>query len=424
MFVLFPTLPDVVHLHLREVGVVGGVERHARADAVLQIDPDVAGPGGLRRLGAVGRVPERIGHELQVALRRHAESLELARQREAVQGVLPRQRRPVGLLVAEADVALEVHPPGLHVGRWIAQRAERDRNLRRPADVGDAGGHLPHAVPVHVQPAARPALLPAVARTPAPAAAEPAAALPLVGQLPVVLDPGRVGPEDETVQAVVVGVEDDPEAVGLGQIGVAPAVGRDDRRRVVRVADDAEEQRVLGMDDAHLGPLRGGLPIERTVLHEAGRHPGVLVGRVGQHVAVDQRRFPDAQRQGDRGPCRGQLAGLECGECSRVGLGRLTVAGTVAVGRLSDHPHGQSGGQNHEGDGTPDATDQRIHHVLRAFNETSILAVFDGCRDRTVYVCPFAALSGGPIRTSPASTRRVASPLTRRPCSCYFRLRE
>ena len=64
--------------------------------------------------------------------------------------------------------------------------------------------------------------------------------LPLVRHLPVVLHAGRVGAEDEPVEPVVVGVEDDLEAVGLGEVGVPPAVGGDDRRRVRRVADDAE----------------------------------------------------------------------------------------------------------------------------------------------------------------------------------------
>ena len=43
----------VVHLDLREVGVEGGVEGQARADAVLQVGPDVAAD---REVSAVSRV--------------------------------------------------------------------------------------------------------------------------------------------------------------------------------------------------------------------------------------------------------------------------------------------------------------------------------------------------------------------------------
>ena len=147
----------------------------------------------------------------------------------------------------------------------------------------------------------------------------------------------------------------------------------DDRGRVVRIADDAEIQRVLRVDDAHLGPLRGGPPLEGTALHEAGRQPRVLVGRVGQHVAVDNRRLPDAQRERDRGAGGGECAGLEGGERLRAGLLRLGVAVAVAAGRLRGRPRRQSGGQNHDGDGAADAEPVlEIAHELRAFDRRNV----------------------------------------------------
>ena len=271
----------VVDLDLGEVGVCGQVEGHAGGDAVLQVRPQIAVVEVAPGLGAVQALAEKVGRELEVALGRHRDALHLAGQRDAVEVVLAGEGRPVGLFVADPDVPLEVHAPGLHLGARIAEGPERNGDLGRPPDVGHVGDHLPGAVPVEVEAPAGAALLPAVAGAPAAAAAEPAAALPLVGELPVVLDAGRVGAEDEPVLPVQVGVENDLEAVGLVQRRVAPAVRHDDRAGVRGVADNPEVDGVGVVHDADLGAFRGRLALEGTALHEAGgRHrAGVGGGR-------------------------------------------------------------------------------------------------------------------------------------------------
>ena len=152
----------LVHLDLREVGVVGQVEREAGRHAVLQVGAQVPEQRG----AAVGVAPQRLAEhvrvQLEVARRRHLQPPQLARQRQPVQVELARQRRPVRLLVPVPDVALEVEAPRLRGARRVAQRAERDRELGGPAAVGDLRCHLPDAVPVQVEAAARAALLPAL----------------------------------------------------------------------------------------------------------------------------------------------------------------------------------------------------------------------------------------------------------------------
>ena len=150
---------------------------------------------------------------------------------------------------------MEVHAPALHLVPRIAERAEWNRDLGGPPDVGHTRDHLPCAIPVEVEAATRTPLLPTVAGTSAAATAEPAAALPLVRHLAVVLDPGRVGPKDESVLPVEIGVEDNLKAVGLRHVGITTAVGNDDRGRVFGIAHHSEIDRVGGIGDAHLGAL-------------------------------------------------------------------------------------------------------------------------------------------------------------------------
>ena len=291
----------VVHLDLREVGVVRQIEGEARGDAVLQVRPHVSEHGGAGVHVTPEGLPEHVRVQLEIPRRRHLQPLELAGQRQPVQVELARQRRPVRLLVPVPDVALEVDSPRLHGAGRVAQRAERNRELGRPADVGDLGRHLPDAVPVQVEPAPRAALLLA-ARPLHEAAAEAAAALPLVGQLPVVLEPGRVRPEHEPVLLIPVGVEDDLEAVGLDQRRVAPRVRDDDRRGVADEADHPEVDRVAGVDDAHLGALRRRLALVRGVLAEPGLGARGRPHRLAEHVSVDGRPALDSDGARDGEP--------------------------------------------------------------------------------------------------------------------------
>ena len=116
------------------------------------------------------------------------------------------------------------------VAGGIAQRPERNRELGASSRVV---GHRVRTVQAPSQLRLKPPTR--TRRTAAAPPPRPAAALPFVGHLAVVLDAGRVGAEDEAVLAVAVGVEDHPEAVGVVERRVAARVGHDDARRVAVV---------------------------------------------------------------------------------------------------------------------------------------------------------------------------------------------
>ena len=78
----------LVDLHLREVGVVGQVERHARRHADLAVDAPVGVfiGRGLSQEITIDR-SDRVGHQLEVARRRHVEIAKLAGRGQAAQRV-------------------------------------------------------------------------------------------------------------------------------------------------------------------------------------------------------------------------------------------------------------------------------------------------------------------------------------------------
>ena len=273
----------VVHLHLRKISVVGAIQCEARGDAVLQIDTDITGRGVASAGAPVHRLTQRVGHELEVALGRYGQPLELAGERDPVQVELARERGPEHLFVLGTDIPLEVHTPGLIVRGRVAQRAKRDSDLGGPALVVNLGTHLPDSVPVQVE-----------------AAPRATAALPLVGELPVVLDPSGIGTEHETVQTVMVGVENDPKAIGLGQVRVPATIGDNNRRWIVCVADYPEVQRVSRVDDAYLGALGRRQALEWPALNESSRQHRRIVSGIAEDLTVDDRRSVDGSRPNQR----------------------------------------------------------------------------------------------------------------------------
>ena len=198
----------IVHLHLREVGVVGEIESQSRRHAVLQVAAEVAQAGGEVPRGAGVRPARRLADDVRRQLQRPPQPLRrhdashLARLRDPEQIELPRNRRPVRRLVAAADVALEVDAPRLGGTGREPERPERNGELGAPPNLGDRRPHLPDAVPVLVEAAAGAARLASLAGP-----SHAAAARPLVGELAVVfLSRGR-GSEDEAVLPVEEGVE-------------------------------------------------------------------------------------------------------------------------------------------------------------------------------------------------------------------------
>ena len=227
---------------------------------------------------------DQVGRELQVAgaVGRHPQTAELPGQRDAVEVVLARQRRPVGCLVPPPDVALEVHPPRLALPRRVADGPQGNGELGGPSDTGDPGPDLPRPVPVEIEPSR------VAAREFAPAThSEPAPAAALVDDLPVVLLTCRAGSEDESVLPVAERIEDHHEAVAVGERRVAPAVVDDDRRRVAVVADDTDIDGVAGVDDADLGLLGRRLALVGRGLAKAGCRSRCAPRGVAQHVAVE-----------------------------------------------------------------------------------------------------------------------------------------
>src|SRR5262249_42746002 len=150
-----------------------------------------------------------------------------ARERQTKQAVLDRQRSPERPLIAPPDVPLEVQPPRLHRAGRVPDAAEGNGELGAPANVAGLRTHDPRGVPVQVEATARTGLL-VEAGPRAAAAAHHARALTLVCDLPVVLEPGRVGAEHEAVLPVLVRVDDDLEAVDVGEGRITPRIAEHD----------------------------------------------------------------------------------------------------------------------------------------------------------------------------------------------------
>ena len=221
------------------------------------------------------------------------------------------------------DDALEVDAPRLGAAGREAQRLERNGELGAPANLGDAGSHLPGAVPVDVEAAPRPRGL-------LTSAGQPAAALPFEGDLPVVLDAGGIGAEDEAVLAVAVGVEDDPEAVHVVERRVAARVRDDDGGRLAVVHHRTDVERVPGEDDPDLGPLRRRIALDRQLLEEPIDRRRRGPGRIAQHVAVEGRRLHDG---------RGR-----CGGARQVGYRRRPLRSHRSCGKHAGHGNGDQRG--------------------------------------------------------------------------------
>ena len=331
----------VVDFHLGKIGVDRGVERQARGDAVLE----VGAAGAERDRAAFGSIvagedlADHVRRELEVAGEsdRWQHAVELPRHRDAIEVVLARQRRPVGRFVAAANVALEVHAPGLLCTVGITNGPERDGELGAPADLGGRRAHLPGAVPVDVEPAAAAAVEPAASASP-----EQAPAAALVGHLTVVFLARRGRAEHETVLPVAERVEHDLKAVGVVHRRIAAAVADDDGGRVGVVADHSEVDRVVREHDPHLGALGGGTAFVRGALDEAAHRFRGSPRGVAQHVAVERGRLLDPHGVRD-------LAGGLGGELD-TGHGAALRRGASAAGQpqgaeesQDDGPHDRFG---------------------------------------------------------------------------------
>ena len=176
---------------------------------------------------------------------------------------------------------MEVEAPGLRLLRVVAQVSERDLELRHPADVVDVSSHFPTCIPVEVESSPRPRL---------GTTTSPPAALALVGYLTVVLQPGGVGPEDETILPIVIGIQNNEESVHVIEVGVAPGIGNDDAVRIAVVADDAKINGAFGVEDSNFRLLRCRLALVWLGLNEVGDdirlQPNVFVDPTVDHRSL------------------------------------------------------------------------------------------------------------------------------------------
>src|SRR5262249_6429471 len=94
------------------------------------------------------------------------------------------------------------------------------------------------------------------------------ATLTLLGDLPVVLDARRRGPEDEAVLPVEIRIEHDDEGVLILEIGIATHFAVHDPRGIRIVEAGADVGRLLVEADVRLGAFGSRAAVEGLVLHE------------------------------------------------------------------------------------------------------------------------------------------------------------
>ena len=158
------------------------------------------------------------------------------------------------------------------------------------------------------------------------------AAPALVGDLPVVLDAGRGGAEDEAVLVVVVGVQHEHDVVALAHLVVPDALAVGDVVRLAVERPHPHVERIRVEHDPDLGPLAGGLTVTGLALREPG-HDRSLLPHGLVEIPVDARALRDLRGGGDRrkGPSRRSVRGP-----------RLRVLGEQRAGCREDQEGQQS----------------------------------------------------------------------------------
>ena len=110
----------------------------------------------------------------------------------------------------------------------------------------------------------------------------------------------------------MIGVEDDPERIRVGQAGIAPGVAGDDPVRVAVVEHGPDVDRIVVEKDPDFGPFGGGLPLEGVRLDEVRQRfrgrPDVLV-----QAAVDGRRLDRWRGPSDADSAGGFIFGPRAG---------------------------------------------------------------------------------------------------------------
>ena len=299
----------LVRLHLREVGVDGGIQHHSGVDLPLDVAAHVSPPLGFRFGRVLVGPGEAEGLDLQVEAGAGQVGQALDPTRAAHPVEAPVGARPAGperLLVLAALHPIDVEAPRAPVPR-VAQGTERDGKLRRPAPLDPLGRHLPDRPPVGVE------------------------GLALVGDERVVLRPVRVGPEHEGVAAVEEGVEQQEDDVVARRASVPPpgldeAVAlQDPADHPVRLGipgEDADVEVLAVEEQAYFRVVGGGGAFLRLALLEAGGRGGLGPGRFVEAAIQDDRREAWQAGRNRNGRPLGEPHGLDH-EAVRRGRARL-----------------------------------------------------------------------------------------------------
>ncbi|OLC98218.1 MAG: hypothetical protein AUJ00_00045 [Gemmatimonadetes bacterium 13_1_40CM_3_70_6] len=188
--------------------------------------------------------------------------------------------------------ALDLQPPVLRIGALVAQALERDADLDLEAPRRHVAARLIHEIGVQVDGRVEAA---------AGAGAARRAGVHAVAPHAVLLDAERVHGEEQGTAVVVVGVEQDVDAVVAVDV-VAVGERRAHHGAVRLEGAHAEVDRVGRVPDEHLRRVGGGARVHRPVFGEAGEHRGLLPHRLVE-AAVDRDRGVDA-READVEPAR------------------------------------------------------------------------------------------------------------------------
>ena len=324
----------VVGLYLCEVGIERGIEHESGPDLVLCVESHIELPVGIEPSEAVPclrRAAQYIRFEFQVhaCARQIVEPLQVSCTAHAVKPlVVPRPGPPQHVLVLTADAAEHVETPHGGSGvRRISQRAERNREFRRPTVGRSLCGYTPHAAPVDVHLAA------------------------LIRDQRIELGAVGIRGEDHRVTMVVECVEQDRDAVVGGE--VEPPKARSPHHPVplqdpgnygigIRiVCRYPHVERRFVVDNPDLGPLRRRCALIGFLLAKSGGNrcglPNRLVeetvelyaiggGHVARHcrrqrrpvlcpylVCVDRRQEKRAYDQGDPAPREEEWVGHHVG---------------------------------------------------------------------------------------------------------------
>jgi hypothetical protein len=170
---------------------------------------------------------------------------------------------PAVLVARVLDLAHDVEPPRLHVGRLVLQALERDAHLHDVAVGGDLPPGLEDEVGAQVRRVAGERRSAEAGR----------AALVGLGERPIGLDAERIHGEDRGLAVVVEGAEEDLHVV----VGADPvAVGEGGARRAMGLEGaDAEVDRGGRVPDEDLGGVLARHAVLRRELREAGEQRGV-----------------------------------------------------------------------------------------------------------------------------------------------------